>query len=130
MMSIICSPNPMARMIGSATTIAPVSTTAPNNPPNSDAEKAAPKARAAWPCFDKGNPSTMVACELAVPGMPMRTEGKVSEVAVTDCRPIIIAKAYPGSMPKTNGNKSASPAVPPSPGRIPTISPRKTPKPR
>jgi hypothetical protein len=58
----------------------------------------------------------------------MSTEGKVSEVAVTDCKPIIMASAFVGSMPKTNGKSRASPAVPPRPGRIPTTNPRNTPE--
>ena len=65
-----------------------------------------------------------------MPGMPIKIAGNVSEVAVTDCRPIIMASAFDGSMSKTKGNNSASPDVPPRPGRIPMIIPRKTPKAR
>ena len=87
----------------------------------------ADNARAASPFFDMGNPSITVAWELAVPGMPMRTDGKVSDVAVTDCSPIIMARAIDGSIPNRNGRISARPAVPPRPGRIPTARPRNTP---
>jgi len=93
MISIICSPKPMARMMGMAPKMATLSTSAPKTPPKSDAEKAAPSARAASPFFDSGKPSTTVACEPLVPGIPISTDGKVSEVVVTDCRPIITASA-------------------------------------
>ena len=49
-----------------------------------EAENAAAKARAASPFLESGKPSTTVACELDVPGIPMRTDGNVSDVAVTD----------------------------------------------
>ena len=65
--------------------------------------------------------------ELAVPGIPISTEGKVSDVAVTDCKPIIMASAWEGSIPNTNGNRRERPAVPPRPGRMPTTKPRETP---
>jgi hypothetical protein len=55
--------------------------------------------------------------------MPINTAGKVSEVVVTDCSPIIIASAWEGSIPNTNGNRMASPALPPRPGRIPKSKP-------
>ena len=59
--------------------------------------------------------------------MPMRTEGKVSDVAVTDCNPIIMASAIEGSIPKRKGRRRARPAEPPKPGRMPTERPRNTP---
>jgi hypothetical protein len=49
MINIICSPNPMARMIGRAANMAKVSTSAPNRPPNREAVNATPSARALAP---------------------------------------------------------------------------------
>ena len=128
--NIICSPNPTARIIGIAKKIATERTRAPNTPPNIEEMNAADRALAPSPLLASGNPSKTVAWEPDVPGMPIKTEGKVSEVVVTDWRPIIIASARLGSMPNTNGNNSANPAVPPRPGRMPTIRPITTPKKR
>ena len=96
-------------------------------PPNMDETNAADNARAASPRFDIGKPSITVACELAVPGIPIKTDGKVSDVAVTDWRPIIMASAKLGSTPNRNGKIRERPAVPPRPGKIPTHSPKNTP---
>ena len=119
-----CSPNPIAKMIGRAAKTAPVKIMAPKIPPNREAEKAAPRARAPSPRLANGNPSTTVACDPAVPGIPISTEGKVSEVTVGANNPIIIDKACDSSMPKTNGRTIDRPAIPPSPGKMPTRSPR------
>ena len=62
--------------------------------------------------------------------MPMSTEGKVSDAAVTEVNPIIRASADAGSMPKKNGRTSDIPAIPPSPGRMPTTRPMNTPRER
>ena len=67
---------------------------APNRPPNIDEEKEAPSARAPSPFFAIGNPSTTVAWDADVPGIPMSTEGKVSEVASGAISPIINASAF------------------------------------
>ena len=79
------------------------------------------------PCLDKGNPSITVAWEPDVPGIPIKTAGKVSDVVVGASTPIIIARAWEGSKLNTNGNTSARPEVPPKPGRIPTVRPNKVP---
>ncbi|MNC87122.1 hypothetical protein D3C83_28230 [compost metagenome] len=72
----------------------------------------------------------MVACEDELPGIPMRTAGNVSEVLLTARRPTIIASTGPGSLPKMKGRSSASIAVPPRPGRMPTAMPSITPRDR
>jgi hypothetical protein len=46
----------------------------------------------------KGKPSTTVACDADVLGMPISTEGNVSDVVVGASRPIIIARACEGFM--------------------------------
>ena len=68
-----------------------------------------------------------VACEPDVPGTPIRTAGKVSDVVVGARTPIIIAKACEGSRPNTKGSTRAKPDVPPNPGKIPTVNPRSVP---
>ena len=60
----------------------------------------------------------------------MSTAGKVSEVVVGASTPIIIARAYDGSIVKTKGKTNANPDVPPIPGRIPTTNPSKVPEKR
>jgi len=125
--SMNCSPKPIFRIIGLAKNTANDRMKAPKMPPNMDEMNAADRARVPSPRFDIGNPSKTVAWEPDVPGIPMRTEGKVSDVVVTAVRPIIMASAVFGSMPKTNGNSSARPAVPPRPGNTPTTRPITTP---
>ena len=123
-----CSPKPIARIIGRAANTAKVNTTAPKTPPNSDAVNAAPRARAPSPRLAIGKPSTTVACEPEVPGIPISTEGKVSDVTVGASRPIIIDSACDSSMPNTNGSTRDSPAMPPRPGNMPTTIPSTVPK--
>ena len=67
--------------------------TAPKIPPNKDDENAALRAFAAMPFLESGKPSITVACEPDVPGIPINTAGKVSEVVVGARTPIIIARA-------------------------------------
>ncbi len=93
--SISCSPKPTARSRGRATTNEAVSSSAPNTPPMSEAVNEADSARAASPRLAIGKPSRIVACDPALPGMPIRIEGKVSETVVTASSPIIIASAWP-----------------------------------
>ena len=66
---------------------------APKIPPIREEQKAALKALAAIPFLDKGKPSITVAWEPAVPGIPIKTAGNVSEVVVGAKTPIIIANA-------------------------------------
>ena len=101
--------------------------TAPNRPPKSEAENAAPRARAASPFRASGNPSSTVAWEALEPGMPMSTEVKVSEVGMTATSPTSMARADTGSMPWRKGISSDRPTMPPSPGKIPTTRPSNTP---
>ena len=88
-----CSPNPNVIIIGMAQQIETDRITAPNRPPKSEDVNAALRARAAIPFLDKGNPSITVAWEPDVPGMPIKTAGKVSDVVVGANTPIIIASA-------------------------------------
>ena len=125
--SISISPVPKAKIIGFAICMIIVSKIAPNKPPNKEEKNAADKARAAWPFFANGKPSITVACADTDPGTPIKTAGNVSDVATTDNNPIIIAIPEIGSIPKTNGNKSDRPTVPPNPGITPTIRPIITP---
>ena len=125
--NINISPVPKAKIIGFAIWITIVSKIAPNNPPNKDEKKAADKALAAWPFFAKGKPSITVACADTEPGTPIKTAGKVSDVATTDIKPIIIAIPETGSIPKTNGSSKDKPTVPPKPGITPTTKPNATP---
>ena len=90
---------PKERISGRATSAQTVNTIAPTIPPRKEAENAAVNARAAWPFLAMGNPSRMVACEALEPGMPMRMEAKVSEVASTGRMPMSIASAEVASMP-------------------------------
>ena len=105
-----------------------VSKTAPKSPPNKDEKNAADNALAACPFLAKGKPSITVACAETEPGTPIKTAGKVSEVATTDNNPIIIAIPEIGSIPKTNGSNNDNPTVPPNPGITPTTKPIKTPR--
>ena len=65
-------------------------------PPTMDAEKDAPRARAASPFLVIGKPSRIVACAATVPGMPNRIAGIESDVVVTAAMPISIAIAGAG----------------------------------
>ena len=105
-----------------------VSRTAPKSPPNKDEKNAADNALAACPFFAKGKPSITVAWAETEPGTPIKTAGKVSEVATTDNSPIIIAIPETGSIPNTNGSNNDNPTVPPNPGITPTTKPIKTPR--
>lgn len=100
---------------------------APKIPPSNDEENAALKALAAMPFLESGKPSITVAWEPDVPGTPINTAGKVSEVVVGASTPIIMARAYDGSIVKTKGRTRARPDVPPMPGKIPTTSPSSVP---
>ena len=93
-----------------------------------DEKNAADNALAACPFLAKGKPSITVACAETEPGTPIKTAGKVSEVATTDNSPIIIAIPETGSIPKTNGSNNDNPTVPPNPGITPTTKPIKTPR--
>ncbi len=86
-------------MIGFAITTINVRTAAPNKPPNNEAENAALKALAPWPCLASEKPSRTVACEALDPGIPIKTEVKVSEVGITAIKPINIASAETVSIP-------------------------------
>ena len=92
-----CSPKPKDMISGFAKKIETLRIIAPNNPPTRDERKAADSALDASPFLAKGCPSKTVACEPAVPGIPNKTAGKVSEVVVGARTPIIIAKATLGS---------------------------------
>ena len=105
-----------------------MSRTAPKSPPNKDEKNAADNALAACPFLAKGKPSITVAWAETEPGTPIKTAGKVSEVATTDNNPIIIAIPEIGSIPKTNGSNNDNPTVPPNPGITPTTKPIKTPR--
>jgi hypothetical protein len=121
------SGRPKARISGRAMRMKKLSTQAPSNPPNSDDTKAADRARAACPFFDRGKPSSTVACDAVDPGIPNSTEAKVSDVGTTAISPTISARPETGSIPNMKGSTSDSPAIPPSPGNTPTDSPRTTP---
>ena len=97
--SMNSSAEPNSRISGRAISTKPVRITAPKIPPKSEEMKAADSARAAWPCFASGKPSSTVACDALDPGMPMRTEEKVSEVGMTATRPISMPRAEISSMP-------------------------------
>ena len=101
--------------------------TAPKRPPNNEETNAADKARAACPFLASGNPSKTVAWDELEPGMPIRTDAKVSEVGITATSPTIIARPDTGSIPYKNGKTKLRPAMPPSPGKTPTDRPNKTP---
>ena len=116
-----------SKTIGRATKIKTVKKLAPTNPPKSDEAKAADSARAALPFWAIGKPSKTVACDAEEPGMPIKTEAKVSEVGTTATIPIINARPKTGSMPNMKGNKSDRPAMPPRPGKTPMHSPMSTP---
>ena len=88
-----------ARMIGRATTMKPVRTSAPNRPPSIELKNAADSARAASPRFAIGKPSRIVAWDAALPGSPIRMELKVSPVGTTASRPMSSASAETVSMP-------------------------------
>ena len=57
-----------------------------------------------------------------MPGTPINTAGKVSEVVVGAKTPIIIARACDGSRAKTNGRTRARPEVPPRPVKFQPLS--------
>ncbi len=115
---------------GRATKMKIVRKAAPTKPPNSDDANAADKARAALPFLAMGNPSNTVAWDADDPGMPIRTDANVSEVGTTAIMPIINARPKTGSIPNIKGSNSDSPAMPPSPGNTPTVSPIQTPSTR
>ena len=112
---------------GLATKINIVRNAAPTNPPNSEDANAADNALAASPFFASGNPSSTVAWEADEPGIPIKTEAKVSDVGTTATIPIIRARPRIGSIPNMNGSSSDNPAIPPSPGSTPTHNPITTP---
>ena len=77
-----------------------------------------------------GNPSSTVAWEADEPGIPIRTDAKVSDVGTTATMPIISARPRTGSMPNMKGSSSERPAIPPSPGKTPMARPITTPRTR
>ena len=99
MVSMNSSADPNARMTGRAMSTNRVRISAPIRPPMSEAENAAPSARAASPRFASGKPSSTVACEALDPGMPISTEVNVSEVGMTATRPMSMASAEVASIP-------------------------------
>ena len=117
-----------SKTMGRATKIKTVKKLAPTNPPKSDDAKAAESARAALPFCAIGKPSKTVACDAEEPGIPIKTEAKVSEVGTTATIPIIKARPKIGSMPNMKGSKSDRPAMPPRPGKTPMHSPMSTPR--
>ena len=124
---ISISGKPNAKINGRAIKIKHVSTIAPKSPPKSEDINAADNARAAWPFFASGKPSKTVACDAEEPGMPNKTEAKVSDVGTTAIKPTISAKPDTGSIPNMNGRTRLRPAIPPSPGNTPMDKPSKTP---
>ena len=72
---------------------------APSNPSSSEAEKAAPGARAASPFLASGKPSSTVAWEADDPRIPINTDVNVSEVGMTATRPTSMPSAATASMP-------------------------------
>ena len=127
---ISISGRPKDNTMGRATTMNNVRKAAPTSPPKSDEVKAAESARAAWPFLAMGKPSSTVAWLAEEPGMPMRTEAKVSEVGTTATMPIISARPSTGSMPNMKGKSRDNPAIPPRPGKTPTARPMTTPNTR
>ncbi len=103
------------------------STRAPNTAPTSELIIAAPSARPASPFLAMAWPSTMVAADVASPGIPKRMEVMSPVVAVTASIPRRKAKASTGDILNTNGSIRASVVGPPNPGRIPTANPMATP---
>ena len=93
------SADPNNKIRGRAISTKNVRITAPMIPPNSEEMNAADKARAAWPCLARGKPSSTVAWLALEPGIPMRTEAKVSDVGITATRPINMPRAEIGSIP-------------------------------
>ncbi len=96
---ISISGRPKASTRGRAIRMKNVRIAAPNRPPKSDEAKAADSARAASPFFASGNPSSTVAWLADEPGIPMRTEAKVSDVGITAIRPTMSARPETGSIP-------------------------------
>ncbi len=115
------------RINGRETNTKPVRMTAPIRPPISEEKKAAESPLAACPCFARGKPSSTVAWLADEPGIPIKTEAKVSDVGITATSPINIARAVVDSIPYKNGINNDKPAIPPRPGRMPTIRPVITP---
>ena len=97
--SMNSSADPKARMMGRAMKMKPVSTKAPNTPPNIDEKNAVDSARAASPFLASGKPSRTVAWLDDPPGIPSRIDEKVSPVGMIARRPISMASAETSSMP-------------------------------
>ena len=119
-----------SRTIGLAIRMNTVRKLAPTSPPNSDEAKAAESARAACPFLAMGKPSSTVAWLAEDPGIPIRTDAKVSDVGTTATIPTISARPRIGSMPNMNGKSRDSPAIPPRPGNTPIHNPIRTPRTR
>ena len=116
--------------IGRAIKIKTVRKDAPTRPPKSEDENAADNARAACPRLAIGNPSSTVAWLAEDPGIPIKTDAKVSDVGTTATMPTIRARPKIGSMPNMNGSSSDKPAIPPRPGKTPMHNPITTPRTR
>ena len=96
---ISISGKPKASTIGRAIRMKKVSMLAPSSPPKSDDANAAESARAASPFLASGKPSSTVACEADDPGIPIRTEAKVSDVGITATNPTIRDRPETASIP-------------------------------
>ena len=101
---------------------------APIKPPIKDDVKAAPSASYGLPCFASGCPSTIVACEEAVPGTPSNIELKESEIDVTAKEEAIRANACEGSTKAKKGNNIKIQVTPLNPGIKPDSKPTTKPK--
>ena len=121
------SGEPKLRMNGRRIGMLKARKSAPQSPPSSDAEKAAPNARAARPCFAIGWPSSIVDADPTVPGTPNKTAGMVSDVATTACSPTKNASAVNGSISNVKGRSNDRPTIPLSPGITPSDKPITTP---
>ncbi len=93
------SAEPNVRISGRAICTNTLKIAAPTRPPNNDAVNAAANARDAWPCWDRGKPSSTVAWLALEPGMPISTDVNVSDVGITATMPINVASAEIVSMP-------------------------------
>jgi hypothetical protein len=74
-----------------------------------------------------GKPSIIVAAALADPGAPIKIAGMESEVSTGEIRPITSGSAAAASSFITKGRIRARATVPPTPGMIPVMRPRKIP---
>jgi hypothetical protein len=106
----------MGRRMGSTA----VNIIAPITPPKTELHTAAPVALAPCPFFDSGNPSSIVATDALLPGIPMSDEVMPLAVFATACMLIMRAMAVGAGKVIAKGRHIAMRAGLPMPGRIAT----------